>query len=73
MVVENIIDTAVNAFRDLYGQEPGRELFQIEKTNREFSGDYTLVVFPLLKYSRKPPPLTAAEVGSYLVDHLDEI
>ena len=39
---------------------------QIQKTRKEFEGDYTLVVFPLLKASRKSPEATATETGEYL-------
>lgn len=73
MLVDRIADGARLAFKVIYGQEPGKALFQVEKTNREFPGDYTLVVFPLLKYSRKPPQQTAEDIGSYLVSHMEEI
>lgn len=42
-------------------------LVQIQKTRKEFVGDYTLVVFPLLRASRKSPDATAAEIGERLV------
>ena len=36
-----------------------------EKTNANFAGDYTFVVFPYLRASRKKPEDTAAEMGEY--------
>ena len=50
----------------LYPQAAGVPL-QIQRTRREFEGDYTLVVFPLLKASRKSPEATATEIGDALV------
>ena len=38
----------------------------LEKTPKNFSGDYTFVVFPLLRYSRKKPEETAKELGEEL-------
>ncbi len=41
----------------------------IEDTNKDFQGDLTVVVFPLLKYSKKSPELTAKEIGEYLLEN----
>ena len=38
----------------------------LEKTPKNFTGDYTLVVFPLLKFSKKKPEETAYEIGEKL-------
>lgn len=61
-----IWQAAARAVEKLYGiTEPSA--VQIQKTRREFEGDFTLVVFPLLKVSRKSPDATAAEIGELLV------
>ena len=44
-----------------------------EKTNANFAGDYTFVVFPYLRASRKKPEDTAAEMGEYLKKEVAEI
>ncbi len=44
---------AVEAIEKLYGQKVETKLIQVEKTNPDFEGDYTLVVFPLLRISKK--------------------
>ncbi|MFB1012178.1 MAG: arginine--tRNA ligase [Bacteroidia bacterium] len=44
-----------------------------EKTNPNFAGDYTFVVFPYLRASRKKPEDTAAEMGEYLKKEVAEI
>lgn len=38
----------------------------IQATRKEFEGDYTLVVFPFLKASKKKPEATAEEIGNHL-------
>ena len=73
MNIENYISGAVRqAVETLYG-ELGGEPLQIQKTRREFEGDYTLVTFPLLRRSRKSPEATATEIGEYLTSHVAEI
>lgn len=70
MIIENFLSDAVcRSVEALYGPL-GDEQLQIQKTRREFEGDYTLVVFPLLRRSRKGPEATATEIGERLVaDH----
>lgn len=44
-----------------------------EKTNANFAGDYTFVVFPYLRVSRKKPEDTAAEIGDFLQKEVAQI
>ncbi len=67
-----ILDAATRSVEALYGQLEGEQL-QIQKTRKEFEGDFTLVVFPLLKRSRKSPEATATEIGEHLVANNPEI
>lgn len=39
----------------------------LEKTPANFTGDYTVVVFPLLRHSKKAPEETAKEIGKQLL------
>jgi len=39
---------------------------QVQKTNREFDGDFTVVVFPLLRYSKQSPEQTGQFLGEFL-------
>ena len=65
-------DKVTAAVTTLYG-EPAPGLVQIQKTRKEFDGDMTLVVFPLLKLSRKAPEATAAEIGDELKRSVPEV
>ncbi len=57
----------------IYGTRPGDESVQLQKTRKEFEGDITLVVFPLLKISKQSPEKTGEAIGAYLLKNLDEI
>lgn len=71
-IEEFLYGVVKSSVESLYGALDGEQL-QIQKTRKEFEGDYTLVVFPLLRRSRKSPEATAAEVGEYLVANCSEI
>ena len=67
MNIENLISQiARQAVENLYGPVDASAL-QIQKTRKEFEGDYTLVTFPLLKLSHKSPEVTANEIGAHIV------
>ncbi|MDE6779394.1 MAG: arginine--tRNA ligase [Alistipes sp.] len=73
MNIDSFISQAVTrSVEALYGKLDGEQL-QIQKTRKEFEGDYTLVVFPLLRRSRKAPEATATEIGERIVADTPEI
>ncbi|MCF0172710.1 MAG: arginine--tRNA ligase [Bacteroidales bacterium] len=64
---------AREAVETLYGAKVESDSIQIQATRKEFEGDLTLVVFPMLRMSRKGPEATAQEIGQYLQDNLSLI
>ena len=40
----------------------------MQKTKKEFEGDFTLVVFPFVKAARKAPDVVATELGNYFAE-----
>lgn len=67
MSIESILEAAVaEAVKNLYSQDIQKELIQVQKTRKDFTGDYTIVVFPLLKASKKGPEQTAQDLGAYM-------
>ena len=70
MKIETMICSAViDGVKALYGQDVPEKMVQLQKTKREFEGNLTLVVFPLLKISKKKPEDTAEDLGRYLADN----
>ena len=61
-----ICNSAIAAVKELYGQDVPVQMLQLQKTKSNFEGNFTLVVFPLLKISKKKPEDTAQEIGEYL-------
>jgi arginyl-tRNA synthetase len=73
-MIDNIISTGVaNGIERLYNEKIDAAQIQIQKTRVEFEGDYTVVVFPFLRLSKKKPEDTANELGEFLKNNLKEI
>lgn len=68
-----VAEKAAEAVKKLYGAEMDPSSFQVQVTRKEFEGDYTLVVFPLLKVSKSGPEATGNAIGSCLKDSCAEI
>jgi arginyl-tRNA synthetase len=61
------------AVKILYNYEVTEDLIQIQETRKDFNGDFTLVVFPLLRCSKNTPEKTGETIGNYLVDNFSAI
>jgi arginyl-tRNA synthetase len=61
------------ALKQLYGQEFPSGSIGLEKTKKEIEGDFTIVVFPLTRISRKSPEATAQDIGTFLVENVTEV
>ncbi|MBQ7877918.1 MAG: arginine--tRNA ligase [Bacteroidaceae bacterium] len=61
-----LTESIIAAIKALYNTDYDSEKIQLQKTRKEFEGDFTLVVFPFLSLSRKRPEETAQEIGEFL-------
>ena len=68
-IAKEICTSVQVAIKQLYGQEVPEKMVALQKTQREFEGHLTLVVFPFLKISKKKPEDTANEIGSWLKEN----
>lgn len=61
------------ALHTLFGAEISVDQLKLEQTNKDFEGDYTFVVFPFVRLSKKSPEQTATALGEYLQQHAELI
>jgi arginyl-tRNA synthetase len=61
------------AVKKLYNSEVNDEFIQLQETRKDFRGDFTLVVFPLLRYSKNTPETTGEMIGSYMVENCSAV
>lgn len=66
-IFEEIQQQVAKAFPSLFGSEIEPSKITINETLKEFTGDVTLVVFPLLKLTKKNPEDSAKIIGDYLL------
>lgn len=64
---------ASEAIRAVYSAEVEPSALQIQPTRKEFEGDYTLVVFPLLRVTHQSPDASGNAIGEWLVSNCSEI
>jgi arginyl-tRNA synthetase len=74
MNIENLLQHKIaRAIEQLFGFTPDSSMVQLQKTRKEFEGDITFVVFPIVRFAKKSPEETARVIGSYLTEHVDEV
>ena len=66
--LEKEIKTAIE---QLYGNT--LETVEFQATRKEFEGDITVVIFPMLRVVKENPAKIGEALGNYLLEHIDEI
>ena len=63
-MLELLLATALkDSLKELYNLDIEADKSLIQKTKKEFEGDFTIVVFPYVKAARKAPDVVATEIG----------
>ncbi|MFK7936774.1 MAG: arginine--tRNA ligase [Saprospiraceae bacterium] len=74
MKITDIIQQGVaQGVQQLYGVEVAADKVTLQPTRREFTGDYTVVVFPYTRAARKKPEMIGAELGAYLQENVEQV
>ncbi len=73
MNIISVIQAGVSgAIGQLYGESINPDAISVTATRKEFTGDFTVVVFPYTKFARKKPHEIGQEIGGYLMAHQSE-
>ncbi|MEQ1798550.1 MAG: arginine--tRNA ligase, partial [Lacibacter sp.] len=72
-IQHQIQQAAIDSLEKLYGKTFTAKDFQINKTKPEFTGDYTIVLFSLLKPLSKSPDALGNELGKHLTENHAEL
>lgn len=74
MSIEHVLQQNISkAIEALYGTAVEVASIKLETTNADFEGDYTFVVFPYLRTSKKNPEQTATDIGNFLKENCAEV
>ena len=72
-MLELLIATALkDVLKELYDLDIETDKSLVQKTRKEFEGDFTIVVFPYVKAARKAPDAVANEIGGKLREKLKD-
>ncbi|MBW6498802.1 MAG: arginine--tRNA ligase [Bacteroidales bacterium] len=72
-VEEKILQAVAEIIKEQFGQEAPAATLTLQKTRKEFEGDFSFVVFPFVKMARRSPEQTAEAIGNALLEKLPEI
>jgi arginyl-tRNA synthetase len=73
MIEKKIAAGIAEALKNSFEIEANPESITLENTNKQYAGDFTFVVFPYLKQTKRLPEETARIIGEYLKQELAEI
>ena len=68
MVVENLLKEKIGEYLLKKYSIPNTQI-EIIKTRKEFKGDYTVVLFPILSLTKLKPNQIGEDIGKYLMDN----
>ena len=66
-----LVNPILAAVKELFGADLPENQVNFQTTRKEFEGDITLVVFPMVRFAKKGPEQTAEDLGNYLVENVE--
>jgi len=71
----NLSEKLTNAVKDAVQElfSASLETVEVQPTRKDFEGDLTVVVFPILRVAKGNPAVIGEQIGSYVKENLDEI
>ncbi len=73
MIDTLLLNAIATTLKNLYGLDVNSSDIALQKTKKEFTGDFTLVVFPYVKAARKSPEAVANEIGAAVKESVAEV
>src|SRR4051812_23036602 len=68
-ITQKIKEVVLESLSALFSQSFTEKDFQINQTKPEFEGDYTVVLFSLVKSLKKSPDQLGNQLGEHLIQH----
>lgn len=72
-IQQELVQKTVQAVKALYQAEIPETQINLQETRKEFEGQMTVVTFPVTRFSKKSPEQTGADIGEYLLQHIEEV
>jgi arginyl-tRNA synthetase len=72
-LVQTIKEVSAKAIKDVFKVQASADDILVNQTKPEFEGDYTVVLFALVKQLRQSPEQLGKQIGEYLVENNKEL
>src|SRR5580765_671544 len=72
-IVNNIRELTAEAIKEVFHFEADSSAVAVNATKPEFEGDYTVVLFSLIKQLKKSPEVAGNELGNFLLKQYPHI
>lgn len=72
-IVSTLQNAVAQAVEQLYGEATDPAKILVNPTPPDFTGDYSVVIFPFVKVAKKSPDAAASEIGEYLAKNVADI
>lgn len=73
LITQKILQAIAETLQEKFAEQTSVQELTLQKTRKEFEGDFTLVVFPFAKIAKASPEATAALIGNALLDKVPEL
>lgn len=70
---QRLAQATTELIKELYGQDMASDKITVQRTRNDFRGDFTIVTFPIARFSKKSPEDTGKELGEKLTAKLEEL
>ena len=72
-IISQVQKSTIESLNTLFGQSFTEMDFQVNQTKPEFEGDYTVVMFSLVKSLKLSPEAIGNQLGTHLVQHYPQL
>ncbi|MFN0173315.1 MAG: arginine--tRNA ligase [Saprospiraceae bacterium] len=72
-IVSTLQNAVAQAVEQLYGEATDPAKVLVNPTPPDFTGDYSVVIFPFVKVAKKSPDAAASEIGEFLAKNVANI
>lgn len=73
MIIEILKPKIKDAIKTLFDADVEISQINVEKTRKDIEGDFTVNVFPFVRFAKKSPEQTAEAIGKFILNKSEEI
>ena len=72
-IEQNITEIFIKGFESNFQHQVIKEQVILQQTRKEIEGDFTINVFPFVRFAKKSPEEVANILGAYIVEQIADV